>query len=294
MDEIVYLNGRLIPRSEAMVSIMDYGFLYGYGLFETMRAYSGHVFRLDSHLKRLASSAECLKIFIDTSVLRSSVIETILANRLKEARVRLTVSIGEGSPVPDLHSCHQPTIGIFATAYIQPKPEIYDQGYRIIVSSTWRNSRSFLPQMKTANYLESLLAREEALSNGADDALLLNEKDYVTETSTSNIFIYANNTLKTPRLGNGLLPGITRSVVLELAVQHGIEILETDIHLEELLDADEVFLTNSIMEIMPVTAVNGKMIAAGKPGLITRNLTNFYKDIVNKETQSSVEGSSQA
>jgi len=285
VEEIVYLNGRLIPRSEARVSIMDYGFLYGYGLFETMRAYNGRVFRLDDHMKRLAISADRLKIPIDTSVLRSSVIEIIQANRLKEARVRLTVSIGEGSPVPDLHSCLQPTICIAATDYVQPRPEIYDKGYHIRVSSTRRCSRSSLPQMKTANYLESLLAREEARSNGADDSLLLNEKDYVTETSTSNIFLYANNTLKTPRLDNGLLPGITRSVVLELVVQHGIEILETDIHLEELLNADDVFLTNSIMEIMPVTAVNGKMIADGKPGLITRNLMNFYKDIVNKEIQ---------
>jgi branched-chain amino acid aminotransferase len=284
VEEMVYLNGRLIPRHEAKVPVMDYGFLYGYGLFETMRAYRGIVFRLDSHLKRLAASADFLKIPVNTLVLKSAVMETVRINRLQDARVRLAVSFGEGSLAPDLHSYCQPTIFIAATAYLPYMPEIYEKGYRLIVSSRQRCSQSFLPQMKTANYLENLLSRREALSVGADDALWLNEKSQVVETSTSNIFLSTKNMLKTPRPENGLLPGITREVVLELAARYGIKVLETDIRLEESLSADEIFLTNSLIEIMPVTAVNNKTVAAGKPGLITRILMELYKDIVDKET----------
>jgi branched-chain amino acid aminotransferase len=209
MEEIVYLNGRLIPVREAKISVMDYGFLFGYGLFETMRAYHGRVFRLDSHLKRLAASASSLKIPVDRQDERGDS-RDIQANRLQEARVRLAVSIGEGSLTPDLRSCSRSTVFIGAAAYVPYGPEIYEKGYRINISSALRVSRSPLHRMKTASNLENLLYRQEARSDNMDDALLLNEKDCISETVASNIFLVKNNTLKTPRLGNGLLPGITR------------------------------------------------------------------------------------
>jgi len=283
MEEIVYLNGDMVPRSQAKVSALDYGFLYGYGLFETMRAYSGSVFRLDSHLTRLAKSADRLGIVVDTGVLKKAVMDTLEANGLKDARVRLAVSIGEGSFVPDLHSCIAPSVLVVAAKYTPYADEIYQRGFRVIVSSIRRNSQSPVPAMKTANYMESLLARQEAKAAGVDDALFLNEKGQLTEASTSNVFLVSNGMLKTPQQESGILSGITRGVILELSLQTGIMAFETDIRLEEILGADEAFLTNSILEIMPITNLNRKAIRDGRPGPITRQLMTAYKDLVLRE-----------
>ena len=285
MEEIVYLSGAMVPRSQAKIPAMDYGFLFGYGLFETMRAYSGTVFRLDSHIARLAKSADRLGIAVDTAILKKAVTDTLKANGLRDARVRLTVSIGEGSLVPDLHSCTAPSVLVVAAKYTPYVDEVYQRGFRVIVSSIRRNSQSPVPAMKTANYMESLLARQEAKAAGVDDALFLNEKGQVTEASTSNIFLVSKNVLKTPRQESGILPGITKDVILELAPQMGIMALETDILLEEIVEAHEAFLTNSVVEIMSVTEVNGKAIGEGGPGVITRRLMSGYKDLVLRETR---------
>jgi branched-chain amino acid aminotransferase len=284
MQETYYLNGSFVTRDQARISAMDYGFLYGYGLFDTMRAYRGVIFRLDDHLQRVAVSAEFLKIPINIPEIKKALIDILRVNELKEARVRLSISIGEGSLVPDPRHCGRPTVFIAAAAYVPIKPEIYIRGYRLKVSSTRRWSQSSLLRMKTANYLENLLLRQEAQAAGVDDALILNEKSFVAETTVSNIFLSINHILKTPRFENGLLKGITRNVVLELAVQQGMEIQETDILLEELLNAEEVFLTNSILELMPVTMIDDTIIGVGKPGLLTVNLMHSYANLVNRET----------
>lgn len=284
MEEIVYLNGALTPRNEAKIPVMDYGFLYGYGLFETMRAYGGTVFRLDSHLTRLARSAAVLGIPVETAVLRNAVMDTLKANGLQDARVRLTVSIGEGSPVPDPRTCKSPTILVVAAKYAPYPPEIYEKGFRVMVSSIHRSSQSPVPGMKTANYLECLLARQEARNAAADDAILSNEKGQLAEASTSNVFLVGHNTLKTPGIESGILPGITRGVILELSPRLGIKTLEAVIGMNELMNADEVFLSNSLIEVMPVTAISGKTIGPGKPGATTRRLMNAYKDLVLRET----------
>jgi len=285
MEEIVYLNGAMVPRSQAKIPAMDYGFLYGYGLFETMRAYSGTVFRLDSHIARLARSADRLGIAIDTTILKKAVMDTIKVNGLRDARVRLTVSIGEGSLVPDLHSCTAPSILVVAVKYTPYADEVYQRGFRVSVSSIRRNSQSPVPAMKTANYMENLLARQEAKAAGVDDVLFLNEKGQLTEASTSNIFLVSKNVLKTPRQESGILPGIIRDVSLELVSQMGIIALETDILLEEMVEADETFLTNSVVGMMSVTEVNGKAIGGGGPGMITQRLMSGYKDLVLRETR---------
>jgi branched-subunit amino acid aminotransferase/4-amino-4-deoxychorismate lyase len=247
MGEIVYLNGAMVPRSQAQISALDYGFLYGYGLFETMRTYDGTVFRLDNHIARLAKSADRLGIAVDTAILDKAVTDTLKANGLRDARVRLTVSIGEGSLVPDLYSCTAPNVLVVAAKYTPYPDEVYQRGFRVIVSSIRRNSQSPVPAMKTANYMESLLARQEAKTAGVDDVLFLNEKGQVTEASTSNIFMVSKNVLKTPRQGSGILPGITRDVILELAPQMDVIALEADILPEEIMETDEVFLTNSVV-----------------------------------------------
>jgi len=280
MSEIVYLNGSLIPLSQARISVLDYGFLYGFGLFETMRAYEGQVFRLYSHLSRLVRSAEILGLLIGVTDLKGAVMATIQANQLSDARIRITISIGEGSMVPDPDTCKQPTVLIMAGNY-HPYPEqVYKKGFRAVVSSIRRNSQSPLSRLKSANYLENLLAKQEARKAGADEALCLNEKGLLAEASMSNIFLVADGVLKTPGQEGGILPGITREVLLELASQLGISTFEQDIRLEEVFQAQEAFLTNSLIEIMPLAEVDSKPVGSGKPGPVTRKLMANYKKLV--------------
>jgi branched-chain amino acid aminotransferase group I len=280
MSEIVYLNGSLVPRSQARISPLDYGFLYGFGLFETMRAYEGRVFRLDRHLNRLVHSAEVLGLPVGMTDLKSAVMATIQANQLGDARVRITISIGEGGMVPDPSTCDKPTVLILAGHY-QPFPQqVYEKGFRAIVSSIRRNSQSPLSKLKSANYLESILARQEARAAGVDEALCLNEKGLLAEASMSNIFLVTNSILRTPGQDSGILPGITREAILELAPSLTISTLENDIRLDELFQAQEAFLTNSLIEVMPLTEIDGKPIGSGRPGPLTKRLAIAYKKLV--------------
>ncbi len=280
MNEIVYLNGSLIPRSQASISALDYGFLYGFGLFETMRAYRGRVFQLERHLSRLARAAKILRLPIGTLDLKGAVMDTIQANKLDNARIRITVSLGEGGMTPDAGTCIKPTVLVMAGHY-QPYPrEVYQKGFSAIVSSIRRNSQSPLSKLKSTNYLESILARQEAGAAGVDEALCLNEKGVLAEASMSNIFVVTEGTLRTPREDSGILPGITRGIVLELASQLGIDTAEHDIKLEELFQAKEAFLTNSLIEVMPLTVIEGKLIGSGKPGAVTKKLGTAYRKMV--------------
>jgi branched-chain amino acid aminotransferase group I len=270
MSEIVYLNGSLIPRSQAGISVLDYGFLYGFGLFETMRAYEGQVFRLDSHLNRLARSAKILGLPIGVTDLEDAVMATIQANQLGDARIRITVSIGEGSMVPDPSTCKQPTVLILAGDYHPYLEQIYQKGFRAVVFS----------RLKSANYLENMLAKQEARAVGVDEALCLNEKGLLAEASMSNIFLVDDGVLRTPGDESGILPGVTRGVVLELASRLGISTLEHDVRLDEIAEAQEAFLTNSLIEIMPLTEIAGRHIGSGRPGPVTRRLMADYKKLV--------------
>jgi len=280
MSKIVYLNGCLMPLSQASISVLDYGFLYGFGLFETMRAYGGQVFRLDSHLNRLVRSAEVLGLSIGVTDLKDAVMATLQANQLSDARIRITVSIGEGSMVPDPSTCQQPTVLILVGDY-HPYPEqIYQKGFRAVVSSIRRNSQSPLSRLKSANYLENMLAKQEARAAGVDDALCLNEKGLLAEASMSNIFLVNDGILRTPTEDSGILPGITREVVLELASQLGISTFEQDIRLDELSQTQEAFLTNSLIEIMPLTEIDGKPVGSGRPGPVTQRLMADYRKLV--------------
>ena len=280
MNEIVYLNGRLMPRNKARISALDYGFLYGYALFETMRAYGGRVFRLDRHLNRLAQSAKVLGISIEILELKGAVMDTIQANKLSEARIRLTISIGEGEMTPDLSTCKIPTVIILAENY-KPYPEkVCRKGFRAIASTIRRNSQSPLSRLKSTSYLESILARQEAREAGVDEALCLNEKGFLAEGSMSNIFLVADGRLKTPGYDSGILPGITRQTVLELATKLGIDILECNIRLDELFQAQEAFFTGSLIEVMPLTEIEGKPIGSGKPGSVTKRLIEAYRRLV--------------
>lgn len=285
MSNLVYLNGTLLPSAEARIAALDYGFLYGYGLFETMRAYGkGIVFRLERHMARLAASAGVLDITVDTPALEAAICETLTANHLSTARIRLTVSAGEGSPVPDPESCTNPTVLIVATAYAP----LAKESYRAITATLRRNSRSPVAGMKTLNFTENLLARREATRAGADEAILLNDRDRVAEASMSNLFVVTGDVLRTPPLDAGVLPGVTREAVLELAQRLGITALEEDITLDELRQADEAFLTNSVIELMPLTGLDGRAIGGGTAVPVTQKLRGAYSELVRSETAEAV------
>jgi branched-chain amino acid aminotransferase len=283
MSQFVYLNGSLIPLSQANVSALDYGFLFGFGLFETMRSYNGWVFRLDRHLSRLTNSAEALGLFLKAPELKDAVMDTIQANELGDARIRITVSPGEGGMTPDPGTCMKPTILVMAEHY-QPYPsKVYRKGFSVVISSIRRNSLSPLSRLKSTSYLESILIKQEARAAGVDEALCLNEKGFLAEAGMSNIFLVSGGTLKTPGLESGILPGITREAVLELASQMDISALEQEISPDELFQAEEIFLTNSLIEVMPLTEIDKLPVASGKPGPVTRRLMAAYKRLVLTE-----------
>jgi branched-chain amino acid aminotransferase group I len=291
MEEIVYLNGSLIPRSQAKVSAFDYGFLYGYGLFETMRAYGGKIFLLDRHLARLLESAAVIGLSSKLSDidLTKACLDILRANNLQEARVRLTVSRGEAGAFPGDKSDAAPTVLVTATAYSPPPAQLYNRGYKALLSSFHRDSQSPLSKLKSTSYLLSVLSRLEAEAAGLDEALLLNERGFIAEGSISSVVFVNRSGLVTPSLESGILPGITREVVLELADILKIDVIEGDVRSEVLRQFDEAFLTNSVMELMPLVEVRDKkgkiiVIGSGKPGALTRKLMAAYKEMVERET----------
>lgn len=292
MEERVYLNGDLVPRSQARLSPFDHGFLYGYGLFETMRAYRGFIFRLDRHLKRLQRSAETIGITsgLDFFELKRACYSTLEANNLAESRIRLTVSVGEGDIVPNLPTSCDITVFVAARELVPLPHESYEQGFKTILSSWRRNSRSPLSQLKSTCYLESVLARQEAKAAGADEAMLLNERGSVAEGSGSNVFLVTGERLITPSPESGILPGITREAVLELARFWGFGTEEREMELEEVVGAEEAFLTNSILEIMPLTWFDGKPVGQGEPGALTQRLMSAYKGLVEEERRKELSG----
>jgi branched-chain amino acid aminotransferase len=286
MEGIVYLNGALVSAQEARISPLDRGFLYGYGLFETMRSYNGCVFRLDRHLARLKRSAAVLALASELEAydLEQAIYNALEANRLKDARIRLTVSAGMGERGLALPNLGSLTVMVSVEKLDLPPPQVYQRGIHAAVVSTRRNSLSSLSQIKATNYLDSFVALSQAVASGAEEAILLNERGFIAECSTSNIFLVAKGILITPSVASGILPGITREVVLELARGLGVEAVEGEIPEADLFQAEEAFLTTSVREIMPLASVNGKPIGSGRPGPVTRRLMAAYKELVETTT----------
>jgi branched-chain amino acid aminotransferase len=284
MEVVVYLNGSLIPLSQAQISPMDYGFLHGYGLFETMRAYSGHVFRLEKHLARLERSARALNIDLDgPAKLETAIYDALRANHLLNARIRISVSPGEEELASGVPAKGEPTVFITAIGYDPPSEQVYRRGFTAMVSRVHRSPRSPASGLKSLSALDILLARQEAASYGVDHAILLNDDDLVAEGSSSNVFHVNDRTLFTPAEHSGILQGVTRDVVLkELAPSLGLATKEVDVALSDLLEAEEAFLTNSMIEIMPLTVVADRSIGTGRPGPLTRRFMKAYKGLVDQ------------
>ncbi len=286
MSDIVYLNGSLTPRSEARISPFDYGFLYGYGLFETVRAYTGRVFRLEQHLERLDRGAQVLGLSTKLAAfdLKKAIYDVLKANRMAEARVRVTVSAGEGEPIGDLDTCRALTVFIVAQPVSPHIIEAAKTGYKVVFSRWWQPSKPSPSGVKSLNYLRSVLARAEAKKAGADEALQLNDLGQVGEGTTCNVFLMVGGKLVTPSLDSGVLPGVTRDAVLDLARGMGLAVEERSVSPEELFKAQEAFLTSAVIEVMPLTVLDGKPIGAGKPGPTTRKLMTAFRELIVRET----------
>ncbi len=291
MPEIVYLNGSLVARSQARVSAFDHGFLYGYGLFETMRAYQGKIFRLDRHLQRLMDSSAILDMaggLADIDLGRACT-DTLAANKLTDARLRLTVSRGEVPSFPGVNNHTIPTVLVTATPYSPPPLAVYARGYTAGITSLRRQSQSVLSEIKSTNYLLSILAKIESERAGLDEALLLNEQGFIAEGSISNLFFVRGELLLTPPVVSGILPGVTRGVVMELAHALAIGNYEVDINQIDIQSFDEAFLTNSVLEIMPLVRIRNAdgetlTVGSGQPGRVTRRLMDAYGELVERET----------
>jgi branched-chain amino acid aminotransferase len=294
MEEIVYLNGALVPRAKAKISVFDHAFLYGYGLYETMRAYHGKIFLLERHMKRMLDAVAIISLAdklagIDVA---KACKETLDANHLQDARIRLTVSNGESDIAPWAGGVmSKPTIVVTARPYTPFSEKKYNEGFKAGIASVGRCRKSVVNTLKSVSHLGSVMARMETAAYGMDEALLLNDDGYIAEGGGCNIFFVKEEALLTPPLDSGILPGVTREVVIEVAAGMGINVNEVDIRPEALDKFDEAFVTNAMIEVMPVTAVreaSGRMvtIGSGKPGTITQRLMQAYREKVEKETTS--------
>ena len=286
MPNKIYFNDRLVDAAEARVSVFDHGLLYGDGVFEGIRSYDGLVFKLKEHLDRLFESAKTLRLEIPLSkeALTRAVIETLQANSLKDAYIRLVVTRGPGDLGLDPRKCPRPTLFIIADKITLYPAEYYQKGLALVTVPTVRNHPEALnPQLKTLNYLNNILAKIEATNAGFDEAILLNSQGYVTECTGENIFAVRGRDLVTPPPYVGILKGITRDTVMRIARELSLSVREEPFTRHDLYTAHEVFLTGTAAEIVPVSTIDSRRIGEGRPGPVTLGLMKEFKKLTPKE-----------
>jgi len=283
----IYINGKFYEKNEAKVSVFDHGLLYGDGVFEGIRAYNSLVFKLEEHIDRLFESAHAIMLSIPLTKeqLIKAVVQTLKANNLKDGYIRLIVTRGEGDLGLDPRKCKGNATIIIIADKVKLYPELlYKNGMEIITVATTRNSHEALnPQMKCLNYLNNIMAKMEAVQLGYEEALMLNDQGYVAECTGDNIFIISKGELYTPPEIMGVLRGVTRDTVLELAQQSKIPTHEHVFTRHELYIADECFLTGTAAEIIPVVKVDGRAIGSGKPGKITASLMKKFREATKRQ-----------
>ena len=277
----IWINGELYDKKDAKISVYDHGLLYGDGVFEGLRSYGGRVFRLERHLTRLWNSAKAilLEIPVSREEISRAIDETLKTNGLEDAYVRLTVTRGAGSLGFDPDHAADPQV-IIITDHITVYPEeLYRQGLEIVTASTQRNHPLALnPRIKSLNYLNNILAKIECKQAGCMEALMLNHKGEVAECTADNIFLVRDGVVLTPPTDAGILAGITREALIELARDSGRAVREDPITRHDVYIADEVFLTGTAVEVIAVVKVDSREIGTGKPGPVTRDLTErFHK-----------------
>jgi branched-chain amino acid aminotransferase len=282
----VYISGQFYDKSEAKISVYDHGLLYGDGVFEGIRSYGGKIFRLRQHLQRLYDSAKAIRLEIPMSQeqLAQAIRQTLDLNGLKDAYIRVVVTRGAGSLGLDPRKTSDPQV-IIITDHIQLyPPELYENGLEIVTVATIRNHPNAVnPRIKSLNYLNNILAKLEAIQAGCLEALMLNHKGEVAECTGDNIFVVTRGVVRTPPLDAGILEGITRNAVLELAQRAGIPTREESLTRHDVYTADECFLTGTAAEIIPVVKCDGRVIGNGKPGPITRQLRERFFALVREE-----------
>lgn len=282
----IYLNDKLVDQSEAKVSVFDHGLLYGDGIFEGIRLYDGCVFKLEEHLERLEYSAKAimLKMPWTREQITDAVCETCRANGLQNGYIRLVVTRGVGSLGLSIQNCARPQLIIIAdTIQLYPQ-EFYDNGLKIITVPTRRcNPAALPPTVKSLNYLNNILAKIEAQHLGYHEAIMLNDQGYVAECTGDNVFIVHKGELITPSASAGALKGITRDTALEIADELGISWREANMTRYDLWVADEVFLTGTAAEIVPIVAIDARVIGAGQPGPITARFLQSFRRRASSE-----------
>jgi branched-chain amino acid aminotransferase len=283
MSRVIFMNDRLVPESEARVSVFDHGLLYGDGVFEGLRSYSGRVFRLDAHLDRLYASARAILLEIPApkEAIARAVVDTLAANGLTDGYVRLIVTRGAGSLGLDPNKTRHPQVIVIADQIALYPREFYEKGLRIITAATQRtHSAALSPRIKSLNYLNNIMAKLEGLQAGCVEALMLNHKGEVAECTGDNIFVVRSGTLLTPPPDAGILEGITRGAVMELAHAAGVDCREATLVRHDLYTADECFLTGTAAEVIPVVEIDGRRIGQGVPGPVTARLTADFHALV--------------
>jgi len=286
MSLMVYLNDGLVPEDEAKVSVFDHGVLYGDGVFEGIRAYNGRIFRLEQHLERLYDSARAIMLSVPLTIeeLTEATLETCRANELTDGYMRLVVTRGRGDLGLDPRKCQEPTIFIIADSIKFYPQEYYDNGLEVITCTTRRNSPDALdPAIKSLNYLNNILAKIETVRAGVPEGIMLSSDGYVAECTGDNIFLVRDDHVITPPISVGNLRGITRQVVMELLAEMGIETHEELFRLLEVYNANEMFLTGTAAEIVPVVRVDGRSIGDGRPGPLTGKLRQRFHELTQSE-----------
>jgi branched-chain amino acid aminotransferase len=280
---IIYLDGKFVDEEDARISVFDHGVLYGDGVFEGIRAYNGFVFKLKEHLNRLYHGAHTigLKINETPEEMAQIVAETCRRNNLSDSYIRLVVTRGKGDLGLDPRNCPKSTTFCIASSIRLYSEELYKKGMAVVTVATRRNiAEACNPRVKSLNYLNNIYAKMEANLTGAGEGIMLNNEGYVAEATGDNVFYVRDGVLITPPIYAGLLEGITRNCVMELARKRGIEVKETLFTRMDLYTADECFLTGTAAEIIPVVKYDGRIIGTGEPGEITKALIEDYRNYV--------------
>jgi branched-chain amino acid aminotransferase len=281
----VYINGKLYDKNDAKISVYDHCLLYGDGVFEGIRVYGGKVFRLREHIDRLYDCAK--SIWLEIPMSREQMIEavqnTVRVNNKKDGYIRLVITRGAGSLGLDPRKTTDPQVIIIVDDISLYPPEFYEHGLEIITAATIRNHPNALnPRIKSCNYLNNILAKIEGIRAGCVEALMVNHKGEVAECTGDNVFLVKHGVLKTPPLDAGILEGITRNAVIELAREANIPVMETALLRHDVYIADECFLTGTAAEVIPVVKCDGRVIGHGKPGPVTRQLRERFHELTRQ------------
>jgi branched-chain amino acid aminotransferase len=280
------VDGEFYPKDEAKVSVFDHGFLYGDGVFEGIRAYGGRVFRLDAHLRRLHDSARAIMLEIPLPLpeMRELVLEICRRNGLQEAYIRLIVSRGRGDLGLDPRKCPRATVVCIADAISLYPEHLYTEGMRLMTVATRRSGVENLnPRIKSLNYLNNILAKIEGNNAGYDEVLMLNAEGLVVECTADNLFVVRHGRLSTPPAWIGILEGITRAAVMQVARDAGLDVAEEPINRLDVWTADECFLTGTAAEVVPVVACDGRRIGTGAPGPVTADLLSRFRRLCRED-----------